>query len=140
LDTVNAYLSVINFALDEDEETETTDNIFSEPINDEDRNNEIFELRNKQLSETKTGRDYYEKHAQYNYKTQKAKEQFLKEVEDKGLDRKDKHKPVFYDGLDVLYYRPNEKLGRDPVTKEDPDIFFSSKDLNKCQKEEKDEF
>jgi hypothetical protein len=52
------------------------------------RNNTIFKIRNKFLKNYKTGRGNYENLGNYEYNNDKAKAQFLEEVEQKGLTRK----------------------------------------------------
>jgi hypothetical protein len=100
-----------------------------------DRNVAIAEIREKYLASRKVGNAYYEQQSQYTYKSLEDYKKFLQEIEDKGLDIKAEPRTPYEDKLDVLYYKPEEKLGRDPATGEDPDIYYSFKDLNKCQKE-----
>jgi hypothetical protein len=103
------------------------------------RNDAIEQKRDKYSAEKKIGRDYYEKHSSWTYKSSEDRNKFFNEIEDEGLCIKTEPKKSFQDKLDILYCEPSEKRGRDPVTKDDPDIYYSFKDLNRSQKEEQED-
>jgi hypothetical protein len=148
--TFYAHSDIINFSVDD---TENVPNTFWNPEIDGDhwtesgvmddnfgenakRNNDIELLRAKYTAEKKSGGVWYEKQRQHTYKSKKAQKQFLKEIEESGLDLKLQCKNKYDDRLDILYCDPNNKHGRDPSTQEDPDDYYSFRDLNKYQKEE----
>ena len=98
--------------------------------------NEIIEnTRDKYTADKKARNDYYEKHAQRTYKSEDDRRKFLQEIEQKGLDLKLECKQTYEDRLDYLFV-DDQKVGRDPKTGEDPDIHYSFRDFNKCEKEE----
>lgn len=149
---VNAHDSHINLT---DEEYPTVDVFWDEDVDGDhytengvcdnncgktkERNDTIEQIRDKHSAEKKVGRDYYEKHSSWTYRSLEDRDNFFKEIEEKDLCIKAEPRAPFQDKLDILYCEPNEKRGRDPVTKEDPDIYYSFKDLNKCQKEEQED-
>ena len=99
------------------------------------RNDTIERIREKHTADKKVGTTHYEKLEQYTYKSKEAYKQFLREIEEKGLDLKLECKNKFEDQLDYLFI-DDQKVGRDPATKEDLDNYYSFKDLNKCEREE----
>jgi hypothetical protein len=148
----DAHADHINF---NDEDYSTTDVFWNEEVDGDhytengvvdnncdktkERNDTIEQIRDKYSAEKKIGLDYYEKHSQRTYKSLEDYKEFFKEVEDKELCIKAEPRTPFQDKLDILYYGPNEKRGRDPVTRKDPDIYYSFKALNRCQKEEQED-
>jgi hypothetical protein len=102
------------------------------------RNDRIESLREKYTAPKKSRGISYEDIGQYTYKDEKARQQFLKEIEQQGLDLKLECKQTYEDRLDYLFVE-DQKVGRDPVTKEDPDIHYSFRDLDRCQKEEEED-
>ena len=99
------------------------------------RNDTIEKIREKYTKEKKPRNDYYEKHAQRTYKSKEHYRKFLQEIEEKQLDLKLECKQTYEDRLDYLFV-DDQKVGRNPVTKQDPDIHYSFGDLDKCEKEE----
>ena len=100
------------------------------------RNYEIEQLRDKYTAVKKVGTTHYEKLEQTTYKDFGA---FIKEIVENDLDLKLECKNKYDDRLDILYCDPSDKRGRDPVSGYDPDIHYSFRDLNKCQKEQTDD-
>ena len=102
------------------------------------RNDFIERIRDKYTAPRKSRYVSYENTGQYTYKGENARKQFLKEIEEKGLDLKLECKQTSEDRLNYLFI-DDQKVGRNPVTKEDPDIHYSFRDLDKCQKEEEED-
>jgi hypothetical protein len=104
-------------------------------IEKEERNNKIQKIRECYLSDTKTDKSHnYENLGGYGYKSSAHKELFLENVEAAKLTRKYHNGRSHEDKLDYLFVDEN-RVGRDPVTQEDVDEYYSFKDLNKCQRE-----
>ena len=102
------------------------------------RNDRIERIREKYTAPRKSRSISYENTGQYTYKDENARKQFLKEIEEEELDLKLECKQTSEDRLDYLFI-DHQKVGRDPVTKEDPDIHYSFRDLDKCEKEEEED-
>lgn len=145
----SAHLDVINFS---DEEETATESIFwNEEVDGNhytesgmmDNNcgenaircNKIEEIRDKYTAPKKVGRDWYEKHNQFTYRSFEDYKKCMKEIEDKGLSIKAEPRKPPVDIVSILWRDPNDKRGRDPATGEDPDDYYSKKDLNKYQKD-----
>ena len=99
------------------------------------RNYEIEKLREKYTASKKVGTTHYEKLEQCTYKNDEAQKQFLRDIEEAELDLKLQCKNKYDDRLDILFIN-EDRVGRDPETREDVDDYYSFRDLNKCQREE----
>ena len=145
----NAHANHINFNEDRTEvfwnEETDGDHYLESGVCDNDfgknksRNDAIEGLRDTYSADRKIGNAYYEQQRQSTYRSLEDYRKFLQEIEDRGLCIKAKPVTTYQDKLDILYCDPNDKRGLDPVTKDDPDIYFSFRDLNKFQREEEED-